>query len=188
MARCRWSMVVNVGRRRTSWRRPDHGLPVFGDRVGGPLRRSSFRRRLWLPALVRARLPGHVVSDGIPINAARKVMCHRHASTTLNHYTLRTNYAAGGPGPFNDVAGFRSWKRGRRRRAVSSAHSSVHSGRRGDDPRRGEAGVALGSGSGGVSRTHSTITGGVIVERLGTRSRYGHIGHDMNPCRKHKHA
>ncbi|MEU0157133.1 tyrosine-type recombinase/integrase [Micromonospora fulviviridis] len=37
---------------------------VFRDRVGRPLRRSNFRRRVWLPSLVRAGLLGQVVNTG----------------------------------------------------------------------------------------------------------------------------
>ncbi|MER5456725.1 site-specific integrase [Micromonospora sp. NPDC002389] len=37
---------------------------VFRDRVGRPLRRSNFRRRVWLPSLVRAGLLGQVVDTG----------------------------------------------------------------------------------------------------------------------------
>ncbi|MFG1832983.1 tyrosine-type recombinase/integrase [Micromonospora chersina] len=37
---------------------------VFHDRVGRPLRRSNFRRRVWLPSLVRAGLLGQVASTG----------------------------------------------------------------------------------------------------------------------------
>jgi integrase len=37
---------------------PDGRQLVFVDREGGPLRRSNFRRRVWLPSLVRAGLLG----------------------------------------------------------------------------------------------------------------------------------
>ncbi|WP_231929705.1 tyrosine-type recombinase/integrase [Micromonospora inositola] len=37
---------------------------VFRDRVGRPLRRSNFRRRVWLPSLVRAGLLGQVANTG----------------------------------------------------------------------------------------------------------------------------
>lgn len=43
---------------------PDPGTLVFRDRVGRPLRRSNFRRRVWLPSLVRAGLLGQVVDAG----------------------------------------------------------------------------------------------------------------------------
>ncbi|WP_238449070.1 tyrosine-type recombinase/integrase [Micromonospora sp. 4G55] len=44
---------------------------MFRDRVGRPLRRSNFRRRVWLPSLVRAGLLGQVVNTGP----------HRHRAT-----------------------------------------------------------------------------------------------------------
>ncbi|MGN9802872.1 tyrosine-type recombinase/integrase [Micromonospora sp. L32] len=37
---------------------------VFRDRAGRPLRRSNFRRRVWLPSLVRTGLLGQVLSAG----------------------------------------------------------------------------------------------------------------------------
>ncbi|MCO1595550.1 site-specific integrase [Micromonospora sp. RHAY321] len=43
---------------------PDPRTLVFRDRVGRPLRRSNFRRRIWLPSLVRAGLLGQVVNAG----------------------------------------------------------------------------------------------------------------------------
>ncbi|WP_254877019.1 site-specific integrase [Verrucosispora sp. NA02020] len=43
---------------------PDPRTLVFRDRVGRPLRRSNFRRRVWLPSLVRAGLLGQVVDTG----------------------------------------------------------------------------------------------------------------------------
>ncbi|MEH1055991.1 tyrosine-type recombinase/integrase [Micromonospora sp. CPCC 206171] len=43
---------------------PDPRTLVFRDRVGRPLRRSNFRRRIWLPSLVRAGLLGRVVTAG----------------------------------------------------------------------------------------------------------------------------
>jgi len=39
---------------------PDDRDLVFGSRLSGPLRRSNFRRRIWLPSLVRAGLLGRV--------------------------------------------------------------------------------------------------------------------------------
>ena len=39
---------------------PDHDDLVFPSRGGGPLRRNNFRRRVWLPSLVRAGLLGRV--------------------------------------------------------------------------------------------------------------------------------
>jgi integrase len=43
---------------------PDPRTLVSRDRVGRPLRRSYFRRRVWLPSLVRAGLLGQVVTAG----------------------------------------------------------------------------------------------------------------------------
>jgi integrase len=40
-----------------------HGL-VFPSRATGPMRRSNFRRRVWLPSLVRAGLLGDVQELG----------------------------------------------------------------------------------------------------------------------------
>jgi integrase len=47
-----------------SWPAEDVG-PVFANEVGGPLRRTVFRSRIWRPSLVRAGLLGAVVrADG----------------------------------------------------------------------------------------------------------------------------
>jgi hypothetical protein len=43
---------------------PEPRALVFRDRVGRPLRRSNFRRPVWLPSLVRAGLLGQVVTAG----------------------------------------------------------------------------------------------------------------------------
>jgi integrase len=43
---------------------PDPRTLVFRDRVGRPLRRSNFRRRVWLPSLVRTGLLGQVLNAG----------------------------------------------------------------------------------------------------------------------------
>jgi len=43
---------------------PEPTTLVFGDRVNGLLRRSNFRRRVWLPALVRAGLLGRLIKTG----------------------------------------------------------------------------------------------------------------------------
>ncbi|WP_307849052.1 site-specific integrase [Micromonospora sp. U56] len=51
-------------RLRTDAGDPDPRTLVFRDRVGRPLRRSNFRRRVWLPSLVRAGLLGQVVNTG----------------------------------------------------------------------------------------------------------------------------
>ncbi|MGF1661102.1 MAG: tyrosine-type recombinase/integrase [Kineosporiaceae bacterium] len=72
---------------------------VFATSTGGALRRSTFRRRVWLPTLERAGLdPGlrfhdlrhsyatWLVSDGVPVNVVQRLMGHESASTTLNRY------------------------------------------------------------------------------------------------------
>ncbi|WP_243706346.1 site-specific integrase, partial [Micromonospora sp. KC721] len=58
--------LVDELRRRRGAGSPDGRALVFADRDGGPQRRSNFRRRVWLPALVRAGLLGRVaeVSPG----------------------------------------------------------------------------------------------------------------------------
>jgi hypothetical protein len=48
----------------TAYADPDPRSLVFRDRVGRPLRRSNFRRRVRLPSLVRADLLGQVVKLG----------------------------------------------------------------------------------------------------------------------------
>lgn len=73
---------------------------LFTNVAGGPLWRSSFRSRVWKPALHRARLPlalrfhdlRHcyamwLVSDGTPVNLVQAVTGHERASTTLDRYT-----------------------------------------------------------------------------------------------------
>ena len=115
---------------------------VFTNAAGGPLRRSTWRRRVWRPALVRAGMLGQIVqaapkqyraswqdeagdeqsamfrtepeavnevvsqaagglrfhdlrhsyatwlvSDGVPINDAQRLLGHSRASTTLDLYT-----------------------------------------------------------------------------------------------------
>ncbi|SCL38377.1 Site-specific recombinase XerD [Micromonospora aurantiaca] len=52
--------LVDELRRRRGAGSPDGRALVFADRDGGPQRRSNFRRRVWLPSLVRAGLLGHV--------------------------------------------------------------------------------------------------------------------------------
>jgi integrase len=121
---------------------PTHTGEVFANQAGGPLRRSTWRRRVWRPALVRAGMLGKVVqespkqfratwqndagdeescmfrtepeavnevarsgagglrfhdlrhsyatwlvSEGVPINDAQRLLGHSRASTTLNLYT-----------------------------------------------------------------------------------------------------
>jgi integrase len=68
-------------------------------RTGTALRRSTFRRRVWVPALAAAGLPASLrfhdlrdsyatwlVSDGVPVNVVQRLMGHERASTTLNRY------------------------------------------------------------------------------------------------------
>ncbi|MGK5441831.1 tyrosine-type recombinase/integrase [Micromonospora sp. URMC 105] len=57
-------LVSALRRLRTHAGDPDPRTLVFRDRVGRPLRRSNFRRRVWLPSLVRAGLLGQVVNTG----------------------------------------------------------------------------------------------------------------------------
>ncbi|MEU5549157.1 tyrosine-type recombinase/integrase [Micromonospora sp. NPDC047793] len=52
--------LVDELRRRRGAAVPDGRALVFADRDGGPQRRSNFRRRVWLPSLVRAGLLGRV--------------------------------------------------------------------------------------------------------------------------------
>ena len=68
---------------------PDPRTLVFRDRVGRPLRRSNFRRRVWLPALVRAGLLGQVVDVGP--HRYRAVYTHTpddYAARILDAFTL----------------------------------------------------------------------------------------------------
>lgn len=72
---------------------------MFATSSGGTLRRSTFRRRVRLPALERAGLdPGlrchdlrhsyatWSVSDGVPVNVGQRLIAHEGASTSLNRY------------------------------------------------------------------------------------------------------
>ncbi|MGN9811138.1 tyrosine-type recombinase/integrase [Micromonospora sp. BQ11] len=52
--------LVDELRRRRGPASPDRRALVFADGDGGPQRRSNFRRRVWLPSLVRAGLLGRV--------------------------------------------------------------------------------------------------------------------------------
>jgi integrase len=76
---------------------------VFVAKTGEPLKRGTFRARVWKPSLVRARLAvtlrfhdlrhsyaTWLVSDGVPINDVAKVMGHEQTSTTLDRYTHST--------------------------------------------------------------------------------------------------
>ena len=69
---------------------------MIATRTGTALRRSTFRRRVWVPALAAARLPPTLrfhdvrhsyatwlVSDGA-LMVVQRLMGHEQASTTLN--------------------------------------------------------------------------------------------------------
>jgi integrase len=58
----RW-LVTIVGEHLERWPTDPNG-PVFANEVGGPLRRTVFRSRIWRTALVRAGMLGKVVPDG----------------------------------------------------------------------------------------------------------------------------
>ncbi|GIG90940.1 tyrosine-type recombinase/integrase [Plantactinospora endophytica] len=58
------AFLVEALRQQLGDAKPDRRALVFVDRDGGSLRRSNFRRRTWLPSLVRAGLLGQVVNLG----------------------------------------------------------------------------------------------------------------------------
>ncbi|HZB47612.1 MAG TPA: tyrosine-type recombinase/integrase [Mycobacteriales bacterium] len=73
---------------------------VFTNSVGGPVGRTSFRSRVWKPAIRRAGLPERLrfhdlrhsyatwlVSDGLPPNIVQRIMGHEDVTTTLAIYT-----------------------------------------------------------------------------------------------------
>lgn len=73
---------------------------VFVNSVGGPVGRTSFRTRVWKPALQRAGLPEGLrfhdlrhsyatwlVSEGVPPNVVQRIMGHEDVTTTLGIYT-----------------------------------------------------------------------------------------------------
>jgi integrase len=73
---------------------------VFVNSVGGPVGRTSFRTRIWKPALQRAGLPEGLrfhdlrhsyatwlVSEGVPPNVVQRIMGHEDVTTTLGIYT-----------------------------------------------------------------------------------------------------
>jgi integrase len=84
---------------------------VFPSRTGGPLRRNNFRRRVWLPSLVRAGLLGQVVEVDAGFRASwragdgrERFSTHasqrdavaqvaRHATVGCVSTTLRHSYA-----------------------------------------------------------------------------------------------
>jgi integrase len=75
------------------------GNLVVATRTGTALRRSTFRRRVWVQALAAAGLQPTLrfhdlrhsyatwlVTDGVPVNIVQRLMGHEQASTTLNRY------------------------------------------------------------------------------------------------------
>lgn len=73
---------------------------VFTNSAGGPVGRTSFRTRIWKPAVRRAGLPERLrfhdlrhsyatwlVSDGLPPNIVQRIMGHEDVTTTLGIYT-----------------------------------------------------------------------------------------------------
>ncbi|MEU1686476.1 tyrosine-type recombinase/integrase [Micromonospora sp. NPDC005707] len=104
--------------------RTDGQALVFTTSTGEPIRRGTFRSRVWKPSPQRAGLPvallfhdlrhsyaTWLVSDGVPINDVAKVMGHEQTSTTSNRYThspaerdrrVSKSFAAFSPPPGND--------------------------------------------------------------------------------------
>lgn len=89
--------------------RTEGPLLVFTTGTGEPIRRGTFRSRVWKPSLQRAGLPAALrfhdvrhpyatwlVSDGVPINDVAKVMGHEQTSATSNRYTHSTLSATAG--------------------------------------------------------------------------------------------
>jgi integrase len=73
---------------------------VFTNSIGGPVGRTSFRTRVWKPAIRRAGLPERLrfhdlrhsyatwlVSGGLPPNIVQRIMGHEDVTTTLGIYT-----------------------------------------------------------------------------------------------------
>lgn len=73
---------------------------VFTNTAGGPVGRTSFRTRVWKPAVRRAGLPERLrfhdlrhsyatwlVSEGLPPNVVQAIMGHEDVTTTLAIYT-----------------------------------------------------------------------------------------------------
>lgn len=76
---------------------------VFTAATGQPIKRGTFRAKVWKPSLQRASLSVELrfhdlrhsyatwlVSSGVPINDVARVMGHEQTSTTLNLYTHST--------------------------------------------------------------------------------------------------
>jgi integrase len=75
---------------------------VFPDSGGSFLRRSNFRRNVWLPARRTAGVPDALtfhglrhcyatwlITEGVPVNVVQVALGHERASTTLDRYTHR---------------------------------------------------------------------------------------------------
>lgn len=89
---------------------------VFTNSIGGPVGRTSFRTRIWKPAIRRAGLPERLrfhdlrhsyatwlVSDGLPPNIVQRIMGHEDVATTLGIYTdVPPGYADRVDGVFDD--------------------------------------------------------------------------------------
>jgi integrase len=73
---------------------------LFTNTTGGPVGRTSFRTRVWKPAVRRAGLPERLrfhglrhsyatwlVSEGVPPNIVQRIMGHEDVTTTLAIYT-----------------------------------------------------------------------------------------------------
>ncbi len=93
------SFVSEALKLRHVGRCPDAEL-VLGTAADTPVRRSNFRRQVWVPAVVRSGLPPRLrfhdlrhsyatwpISDGVPVNVVRRLMGHEQMTTTLNRYT-----------------------------------------------------------------------------------------------------
>ena len=77
------------------------GATVFTNDIGGPINADSFRKNVWIPAMVKSGLPKHrrpglhdlrhthasrLIDAGIPIVAVSKRLRHSNVSITLSTY------------------------------------------------------------------------------------------------------
>jgi integrase len=58
------AFAIGALRKHTESYPPSLSGEIFTNEAGGPLRRSTFQRRVWRPSLVRAGLLGNVVEEG----------------------------------------------------------------------------------------------------------------------------
>ena len=107
------ALVELLGEHRRAYPSPEL---VFTNSVGGPVGRTSFRSRIWKPAVRRAGLPERLrfhdlrhsyatwlVSDGIPPNIVQRIMGHEDVTTTLSIYTdVPADYVDRVDGVFDD--------------------------------------------------------------------------------------